>query len=136
VRISTKKLRYALELAADVGVATALPMVRLLKRNQEILGRLNDLNVLKRHVAEVQATAPARRPDMTASLDVVGRALEAECRHLHARFLALSPALLESSDICRRTIAPLLAQPPRRRQPALKMSLTAPPVRRPRATHA
>ena len=55
VRIATKKLRYALELALDTGIRSAHALVTALKRLQETLGRLNDLNVLLRHVAKVQA---------------------------------------------------------------------------------
>ena len=47
VRIATKKLRYALEIARDAGVTAATPLVKLLKRHQERLGHLH-LEVLGR----------------------------------------------------------------------------------------
>ena len=56
VRISTKKLRYALEIARDAGVAAATPLVKLLKRHQERLGHLHDLQMLLRHVRETEAS--------------------------------------------------------------------------------
>ena len=64
VRIATKKLRYALELAADAGVKAASAPLRALKRAQDTLGRLHDLQVLQTHVATVQAMpdGSGRRP--------------------------------------------------------------------------
>ena len=61
VRIAAKKLRYALEIAADGRVPAAQPLVGMLKRAQDTLGRLHDLQVLQHHVAEVQAAPPRRR---------------------------------------------------------------------------
>src|SRR5687767_3452621 len=87
VRIAAKKLRYALELAADGGVAAAHALVSLLKRAQDTLGRLHDLQVLQHHVAEVLSAPPSRR-GASDGLEAIGRALEEECRHLHAKYLA------------------------------------------------
>ena len=134
VRISAKKLRYALELAADGGVAAAQPLVAMLKRAQDTLGRLHDLQVLQHHVAEVQAAPPVRSGAANGALDAISRALEADCRHLHAKYLASSTDLLDVSEKGRAVIAPQVARPPRRRR-ALKMSL--PPVKaKPRARRA
>ena len=55
VRIAAKKLRYAMELAFDAGVKSASAPVRAVKRAQDTLGRLHDLQVLQSHVAAVQA---------------------------------------------------------------------------------
>ena len=131
VRIAAKKLRYALELAGDGGVAAARPLVNALKRTQDTLGRLHDLQVLQHHVAEVQASPPARRGGHDGGLDAISRALEAECRHLHGNFLGTSSALLEISETCRSIVAPQLARAAERRRAPLKMSLTAP---RPKAS--
>ena len=51
VRIAAKKLRYAMELAFDAGVKSASAPVRTVKRAQDTLGRLHDLQVLQAHVA-------------------------------------------------------------------------------------
>ena len=125
VRIAAKKLRYALEIAGETGVRDAPPVVRVLKRAQSTLGRLHDLQVLQQHVREVQ-TAPALRHGATpVGLEAMLRALEGECRRLHARYLASAPALLELGETCRATIVPQLSSPgPRARRP-LKMSLPA-----------
>jgi CHAD domain-containing protein len=124
VRIATKKLRYALELAVDSRTTAARPLVAALKRAQEILGRLNDLHVIQGHVAEVQVRPPARQGATDGGLDVISRTLEDECRHLHARFTKQVPALLELAETCRSTILAQIAGPGRR-QP-LKM-LPRPP---------
>ena len=83
VRIAAKKLRYAMELALDAGVKSASAPVRAVKRAQDTLGRLHDLQVLQSHVAAVQAQ-PSGRSLPDGGLDVISRALEDECRHLHA----------------------------------------------------
>ena len=128
VRIAAKKLRYALELAADAGVAAAQAPVRVLKHTQDALGRLHDLQVLQQHVAEVHAAPPERRGAADGGLDALNRALEEECRHLHAKDLAAQPALLEMSELCRTSVAPQLTRPARSQKP-LKMAL---PNARPR----
>jgi CHAD domain-containing protein len=134
VRIAAKKLRYALEIAADGGMLAAQPLVGLLKRAQDTLGRLHDLQVLQHHVAEVQAAPPARRAAANGALDAITRALEADCRHLHAKYLAAAPALLDVSEKSRLAIAPRLRDPATRLRP-LKMSL-GPAKTKPRAKRA
>jgi CHAD domain-containing protein len=125
VRIAAKKLRYTLELAADSGTASAEPLVRLLKRVQDTLGRLHDLQVLQQHVAEVQAAPPVRRGATDGGLEALHRTLEEECRHLHARYIASYPGLNELSETCRTLVAPQLTRHVARRQPPLKMTLRA-----------
>ena len=126
VRIETKKLRYGLEIAAEGGVKSAMPLVRQLKKVQDTLGRLHDLQVLEAHVAAVQAAPPARAlPE--DSLAAVARALEDECRHLHGRYIALSPALRTTVDGTHQVIEQLMRPSPRRR--TVKMTLP-PAVRR------
>jgi CHAD domain-containing protein len=122
VRIAAKKLRYAMELAADVGIKAAAAPVRALKRTQETLGRLHDLQVLQTYVAAVQAQPQTRTlPD--SGLDIISRALEDQCRHLHARYVASLPRLSEVVDASRTVVVPQLAQRTRGRPRALKMTL-------------
>lgn len=124
VRIAAKKLRYALELAFDAGVKSASAPVRIVKRTQDTLGRLHDLQVLQSHVAAVQADPSAgSRPD--SGLDIIGRALEEECRHLHAQYVATMPRLAEVVEMTRTAVVPELAH----RARVLKMTLKARPVR-------
>jgi CHAD domain-containing protein len=127
VRIAAKQLRYALELAADGGVASAHAPVRELKRTQDALGRLHDLQVLQQHVAHVHAAPPERRGAADGGLDALNRALEEECRHLHGKYLAAQPTLLEMSEACRTAVAPQLTRPARSQKP-LKMALRSPKI--------
>jgi CHAD domain-containing protein len=127
VRIATKKLRYGLEIATEGGIPSATPLVRQLKKAQDTLGRLHDLQVLEAHVAAVQALPPARElPE--GSLPTLARALEDECRHLHGRYIVLSTALLATVAATRHVVAQLVR--PAGRRPNLKMVLP-PKVRRP-----
>jgi CHAD domain-containing protein len=118
VRLACKKLRYGLELAADSGVSPAAPFVRSLKRSQELLGRLNDLQVLQTHVAAVQA-APAGRAVPHQGLAAIAGRIEEECRRLHGRYIAQSETLRELGEAIPSQIVPRLA----RRTRPLKMGL-------------
>lgn len=122
VRLSAKKLRYAIELAADAGIGSAARPVRELERVQDVLGRLHDLQVLQVRVAAVQAQpASAMTPD--AGLERIAGSLEEECRHLHARYLGLIPLLLAVLDAVQRAVLPELLRKAVRATPPLKMDL-------------
>jgi len=112
VRISTKKLRYALEIARDAGVATATPLVRILKRHQERLGHLHDLQMLLKHVRETEAspTAGSRINDLTAYAE----ALDRECRRLHADFVEHRGEATFVVRGVRHQVVPALTTAPRR----------------------
>jgi CHAD domain-containing protein len=129
VRIAAKKLRYALEIAADSAVRAALPLVRTLKRSQNTLGRLHDLQVLLTHVAAVQTAAAGRRSMPNEGLETLARVLEEECRHLHGRYLSAVPGLTEVCELTRECIVPHLAERRRARRP-VKMTLRDGAVRR------
>ena len=112
VRISSKKLRYALEIARDAGVTAATPLVRVLKRHQERLGHLHDLQMLLKHVRETEA-APgvgSRVNDLTAYAD----SLDRECRRLHADFVEHRNELASVVKDVRHHVVPALTTPPRR----------------------
>jgi CHAD domain-containing protein len=133
VRIAAKKLRYALEIAGELGVSAALPLVRALKRTQSTLGRLQDLQVLQQHVAEVQA-GPLRDGVAEDGLVAMSHALDAECRRLHARYVGTAPALLDLAHASRSIVAPALSGEARSARRPLKMALPA--VRRARTRRA
>lgn len=118
VRIAAKKLRYGLELAADSGISAAVPLVRALKRAQEMLGRLNDLQVLQTHVAAVQA-APVGRSVPHQGLAAIAGRIEEECRRIHGRYVAQADALRELTVAVPSAVVPRLA----RRTRPLKMGL-------------
>lgn len=112
VRISTKKLRYALEIARDAGVAAATPLVRVLKGHQERLGCLHDLQMLLKHVRETEASpgVGSRVNDLTAYAD----SLDRECRKLHADFVEHRAELASVVKDIRHHVVPALTTPPRR----------------------
>ena len=118
VRIATKKLRYGLELAADSGIASAAPHVRTLKRMQETLGRLHDLQVLQGHVTAVQA-APVGRAVPHEGLGAIAGKIEEECRRLHGKYVAHADTLREVAETIRTDVVPRLTRGKR----PLKMAL-------------
>ena len=124
VRIAAKKLRYGLEMAGDSGLTAANPMVRALKRTQDNLGRLHDLQVLQAHVAAVQA-APAGRAVPHEGLGAIAGRIEEECRRLHGKYVAQSEMLRELTVTVTTQLVPRIA----RRTRQLKMKM---PVRKQR----
>ena len=131
VRIAAKKLRYALELAVDGKVTTARPLISTLKRAQDTLGRLHDLQIIAQHVAAVQALPPARRGARDRGLDVIAARLGEECRHLHARYVKQVPVLLELTERCATLIVPTAPVPRGRvHKLAPRRSFPAPVARR------
>ena len=123
VRIAAKKLRYAVEVAAETGVKAATPVLRTIKRVQDTLGRLHDVQVLQTHVAAVQ-TLPPRASAAEGGLEIISRQLEEECRHLHARYLATVSALQGAIDDIQAVVAPQVARRRKSRGP-LKMKLSS-----------
>lgn len=126
VRISAKKLRYALEIADESGAAPGAQALRTIKRVQDALGRLHDLQVLQHHVAAVGAAPRKGRSTPDAGLAVLARMIEDECRHLHGRYVAALPDLVAAVSAARREIPVRLTA----RRRSAKMTL---PARRRRA---
>ena len=123
VRIAAKKLRYALEIANDSGAASCADAVRALKRVQDTLGRLHDLQILQHYVAAVGAAPRRRRTTPDAALAALSRFVEDECRLLHGRYVAALPALAGVVEIARRDVPARLTA--RRSARAVKMTLAA-----------
>jgi len=105
VRIELKKLRYALELSEEAAGRKASADVKRLKQAQRVLGLLHDNEVLLNRVRQTQATLTP--PDVVTwkQVDHVVRALERECRKVHAKYVRERPAL---DALCQR----LGARPP------------------------
>jgi len=125
VRISLKKLRYALELARDTGVRGLPGRLAQLKTVQETLGRLIDLETAQRYV---RAATLAGKPDApwVAGLERLRLDLERTCRQLHGRFVPQRLLVLGVCDVARQA-ASRIVRPhgARRRGGALKMSWVA-----------
>ena len=118
VRIATKKLRYALEIARDAGVAGSAPLLKILKRHQERLGHMHDLQMLWKRVREIEASPGlgSRADDLTDYAD----SLDRECRRLHAGFVEYRGDLATVVKVVRHEIVPSLTtllRLPRRQAP-------------------
>ncbi len=98
VRIAVKKLRYAVELRDESAALGRTLEQTTLRRAQEQLGRLHDLQVLLDRVRQIQASLTP--PDLTLwrELDVLVGSIEDECRRRHARYMRLRPELLAMAD--------------------------------------
>jgi CHAD domain-containing protein len=87
VRIAMKKLRYAVELSTEISGAANRGGLATLKRGQDLLGRLHDLQVLIERVRQVQASLTPPNLTVWRDLDALGVSIENECRLLHARYM-------------------------------------------------
>jgi CHAD domain-containing protein len=87
VRLALKKLRYGVELVVEAAGSKDNSDLVTLRRGQELLGRLQDLQVLIERVRRVQASLMP--PDLAAwrELDALVTALDSSCRRLHARYV-------------------------------------------------
>lgn len=101
VRIALKKFRYALEISGEAAGVRMSADLRTLKRGQDVLGRLHDLQVLIDRVRQIQPVVAL--PDVAAwrRLDTLVMSLENDCRRLHAKFLHRQPKV---RAICERLI--------------------------------
>ena len=106
VRIAAKKLRYALELAQELSGSRATARVRTLKQAQDLLGRMNDLEVLIARIRAVQGSSEAASLRLSADLDRLVRRLETECRQLHGQYMASRRKLLAICDYVAAAGAP------------------------------
>jgi CHAD domain-containing protein len=93
VRVAIKKLRYAAELATELGQPRMTADVAILKTGQDILGRLHDLEVLLARSRAIQAS-PSGPPCTRRDLQSFVRAIEQDCRVLHGRYMLHRTALL------------------------------------------
>lgn len=98
VRIEAKKLRYALEIQRDLTRSRSTARVNRLRNQQDLLGRIHDLEVLIERAREVQATLPGRNRRAMAEVDKLIRAVEAECREGHAAYMHGRDALIKLCD--------------------------------------
>ena len=95
VRISVKKLRYALEVASEARGAAPRAELALLKHSQDLLGRLHDLQVLIDRARQVQAALAPPNITTWRGLEALVDVLEDDCRRrLHARYIRASGTAL------------------------------------------
>lgn len=94
VRIAIKKLRYAAELLDETGRRRLTAAIATLKAAQDVLGRLHDLEVLLAWGRKAQATLDPPDVSNWRVLGALTRAVEDECRLLHARYMGDRPELV------------------------------------------
>jgi CHAD domain-containing protein len=94
VRVAAKKLRYALEIQRELSSSRSRTHLNRLRTQQDLLGRMHDLEILIDRTREVQSALPARDRRGMAELDSLIRVLEDECREGHAAYMHARPALL------------------------------------------
>jgi len=107
VRIALKKLRYAAELAADVAGDRLTPDVRTMRRAQDTLGRMHDVQVLIDRVRQVQASLTPPSVGLWRALDALVTELDNDCRQLHARYMRVRGDLEAVAGRLARTQAPV-----------------------------
>ena len=106
-RIAIKKMRYAMEIAHEVGGGDRNGAIRELKKAQDLLGDLHDSQELIDNLIE---TCPPDQPEAASQVSLLKQVIEAENRDLHQRYLARRGAILEICSMERRH----LRRPPAR----------------------
>ncbi len=87
VRLALKKFRYAFELASEArSIPHATQHLAMLKTVQGVLGEMHDLSVLLSWTYQAQGFGILDAATLGA-LSTFSRALEDDCRYLHARFM-------------------------------------------------
>ena len=129
VRIAARSFVTGSSSQRTAAIKVAAPQVRTIKRVQDVLGKLHDLQVLQTHIAAAQIAGDSARPEPRAALEVLAAHVEAQCRHLHAKYLLSSAALREVPGVVRKGIVPQLVQLPRPTR-SVKMGLARPPAAR------
>jgi CHAD domain-containing protein len=100
-RVAIKKLRYAVEVAAETGTWHPDRMLKDLRRIQATLGKIHDAQVLKDALEDLAGTdAPP------AGLAVLRQALDDEIQKHHAEYVGRRERLFILCDACRRLTRP------------------------------
>jgi CHAD domain-containing protein len=95
VRIAVKKLRYALEVSHEARGQDDVGAMRLLKRAQNTLGRLHDLEMLVKRVRQAELDADS---DLLRELEQLAETADLECRELHGRFMKARSSIAAVAD--------------------------------------
>jgi CHAD domain-containing protein len=98
VRIQAKKLRYAIEIQRELMRSRSTAGMNRLKTEQDLLGRMHDLEILIDHARDAQGTLNPRDRRGMSELNKLIRVLEEECREGHAAYMRGRPALLKLCD--------------------------------------
>jgi CHAD domain-containing protein len=113
VRIAAKKLRYALEIAAELGVTEAAQVALAVRKSQITLGAVQDRQVLLRELRKAAGStqADAARSDLLT----VAAETERHARALHGQYLDQRERLAAALASVRQHVLPdLMAARPKR----------------------
>lgn len=102
VRVEAKKLRYALEIQRELVRSRSTAGLNRLKTEQDLLGRMHDLEILIDKARNAQSELNPRDRRGMSELNRLVRVLEDECREGHAAYMHGRPALLK---LCETVIA-------------------------------
>jgi len=95
VRIATKKLRYTLEVAERTGLRVDKTVMRDLRKIQDLLGRVHDLDVARRAVEQLDGREP-----IAAELMLLDAVMAADCSALHDKYLARRERIRAICEYC------------------------------------
>jgi CHAD domain-containing protein len=98
VRIEAKKLRYALEIQRELTRSKSAAGLARLKTEQDLLGRMHDLEILIDRARGAQGKLSPRDRVGMAELNKLIRILEDECREGHATYMRSRPSLVKLCD--------------------------------------
>jgi CHAD domain-containing protein len=101
VRIATKKLRYTLEVADATGIRVDAMVMRDLRKAQDVLGRVHDIDVARRVIQQIGET-PKPIAEELAILDAV---MGADCAAVHDKYLTRRERIRAVCDYCTRLAA-------------------------------
>jgi CHAD domain-containing protein len=101
VRIAIKKLRYTLEVTDATGIRVDIRMMRDLRKIQDLLGRVHDIDVARRVVRRLDGTDKAIAAEITLLDAVMG----ADCVALHEKYLARRDRIRAACDHCTQVVA-------------------------------
>jgi CHAD domain-containing protein len=102
VRVEAKKLRYALEIQRELTKSRSTAALNRLKTQQDLLGRMHDLEILIDRAREAQGQLNPRDRRGMSELTKLIRLLEDECREGHAAYMRGRASLLK---VCETIIA-------------------------------
>jgi CHAD domain-containing protein len=102
VRVSAKKLRYAMEVDRELRRSRSTARINQLKRVQDVLGLMHDFEILIDRTRHVQAVIATTDRALATELDALVRTLEEECRQQHAAYMRRREPILKLCE----TLAP------------------------------
>jgi CHAD domain-containing protein len=101
VRIATKKLRYTLEVTEATGIRVDADVMRDLRKIQDLLGRVHDIDVARRVVQRLDG----EEKPIAAEAVLLDAVMAADCVALHQKYLARRERIWAACDYCTDVIA-------------------------------